>query len=214
MSKINIPETVLPGFSSIASFSKEAMNKLVEYLQSIPIKANFEEFGKFLSADLDVKAPKEVVKTILSFSELLSEPNADYNLLAKDLSESYKEISKENDEVEERLKSNLLEIFENSKRLKLSLKANRLIKENDNSFKDAKIVTDIRLVFDEELDNKKRNAFVVHRLHVRFRKANEINDVYLSLDMEELKDLKSEIERAIKKEEIIKKDYNDTIGFI
>lgn len=54
---------------------------------------------------------------------------------------------------------------------------------------------------------------MVHRLHVRFRKANEINDVYLSLDMEELKDLKSEIERAIKKEEIIK-DYNDTIGFI
>jgi hypothetical protein len=215
MAKINIPKDVLPGFSLLASLDSEQIGKLSSYLREMPIEGKLNDLGEFLTTELAISSSIEIVKTIVSFTELLEKPNVDFNELSTNLVDAYKERENETDaDTLEALKQNLLEIFRNSKQFRLTIKAKRLISENDNLLQESKIVTDLRLVFDEDLENKKRNAIIIHRLQFDFRTQNESKSIFFSLDIEDLNKLKEEVERAIKKENIIKNDYEDILGFV
>jgi hypothetical protein len=215
MTKITIPSPVFPGFSIIMSLSEEDVKKITSFFSNMPLGSKAAEMIEGLTASFDFKSATEIVKTITSFSSLLEEPNVNYEDLAINLSESYNALSGSvpADKLDV-LKKNLLAIFKSSKNLNIVLKARDLLLENDNNFGDCRILTDVRLVFNEDLENKKRHSVIIHRLHIEYRKATRINDIYLALDIQDLKQLKEEIERAIKKEEVIKTDYSNSIEFI
>lgn len=216
MTKINIPEGVLPGFNIILSLSPEELNKLISYLNEIPLGTIGRKMVDDLTPMLGAKNSYEITKTLTSFSELLEDQNVNYTELASNLTLSYQEIETGNakDEQIETLQKNLVEIFSSSKNLTLSLKARDLVLENDNLFDSCKVVTDLRLVFADELEDRKRHGVTIHRLRIEYRRERMLKEIFLSLDLQDLKKMKDELERAIKKEEIIKSDYNQLITFI
>lgn len=215
MTKINIPDKVLPGFALISSLNEDDIKKLTSYLESMPIGIEMSEIVDDLTTALNLKSASEIVKTVISFTELLQEEGVNQKELSNNLVESYKELKEGISEVEiEALKSNLLEIFHSSNNLLLFSKTKELIIENDNNFHSSKIITDMRLVFNDDLENKKRHSLIIHRLHIEYRREQKINEIYLSLDMQDLKNLQKEIERAIRKEDVIKIDYSDSLKFV
>jgi hypothetical protein len=125
--------------------------------------------------------------------------------------DSYKESTQENPE---RLKQNLLEIFNNFKTLKLTLKADTLLSNDSAIYSESKIVTDIRIIFNDDLKEPDRNALIVHGLNIEFYSSNESKNFHVSMTTTDLKDLQDVIERAIEKESIISKEYSKDFKFI
>ena len=215
MKKIDIPESVRPGFLILLSLKKDEINILASYLEKIHFGISAREMVEDLQSTYGLKSATELVRTVTSFSELLEEENVKYSDVADRLALSYNELSEGalSDFEIDSLKNNLITIFGSYKNLLSNLKARDLIQENDNNFHASKIVTDLRIVFNKDLENKKRHGIIIHRLHIEYRREKKINEIYLSLDMDDLKQLREGIDRAIKKEEVIKNDYNDILGF-
>ncbi len=69
------------------------------------------------------------------------------------------------------------------------------------------MITDVRLIFNEDINDKERYSIILHRLHINFRKNKKPDDIYLTMDLNDLQDLRDIIDRAIRKEEVIREDY-------
>lgn len=213
MPQIYIPEDVLPGFIEIAKLSRDKAEKFSSYLKTIAVSINFEKFldeiDDYLFSELKIKPSKKIVESIISFSDLIEKPDFNAENTATALSESFKELYEGdlNSQQFKSLKSNLFLILSNSQNLKLTFKAIELAHESENVFRTSKVLTDIRLIFNEDTNDKERHSIILHRLHINFRKNKKPDDIYLTLDLNDLQDLKNVIDRAIKKEEALREDY-------
>jgi hypothetical protein len=216
MSSIRIPPSVLPGFKKIADLNSEQITHLAKFLKNLKVGFTLDTLVAFLSRELNLSKAQEVAQTIISFSELLEPDDVNFSDLATNLTQSYNEMSNEilDEKVLEALRENLLVIFSNSTNLKITLKAKRLIYENENILSETKIITDIRLIFNNPISNKNRNALLFHKLHISYQHGDTSKDIFMTLDSEDLKQLKTEVERALEKEAVIKEDYNDIFNFI
>ncbi|MCW3106505.1 MAG: hypothetical protein JWQ09_1011 [Segetibacter sp.] len=213
MAQIYIPEDVFPGFIEIAKLPEAKAKQFASFLGNVTIGINFENFlseiDDYLFFELKIKSSKRIVETIISFGDLIEKEDFNAEITATALAESFKDLSKEdlNPKEFKSLKSNLFLILSNSQNLKLTLKALELAHESENVFRESKIITDIRLIFNENLNDKDRNSIILHRLHISFRKNKRPDDIYMTMDLNDLHDLREIIDRAIKKEEVIREDY-------
>jgi len=214
MAKLIIPSSVIDGFKEIAKLNENQITELAEYLQQMDVGAKFDAIDKFISSKITSIDSASIVRTIISFGDLLDGDDVKFDELAHELRESVEDIfSEESDLNFDRLEANLLEIFENSKNLKLTTKVFNLLVQNNNIYIEGKIISDIRLVFNDNLTETNRNGVIIHRLNITVQNKKENSDIVISLDNSDLKKLKDVIERALLKEEIIKEDY-ENIHFI
>lgn len=214
MEKIRIPENVVEGFIGISRLKNQQVIGLAQFLEKLPVGGKFGEIEDFLISQ-EAYNPHEIVKTIVSFGDLLEGENINFRSLAKNLASSViKDYSKQFEGVEEEtLSENLFKILENSANLKQTLKAYNLVLENDNLLINAKINTDIRLIFNEDMADDKRHGIVIHKLQLTVRSDQNSNNYYITLDNSDLEKMKEVLDRALTKERLIKKDYNN-IEFI
>ena len=224
MPAITIPKLALPGFTALSKMPIAVGKKFAEFLKYSPVGIKMDQVNEFLQTlDIQSDQSRAIVQTIITFRGLLEEsPNLEET--AKNLTESYKEktknsldtalLGKLSDQEEQVLFENLKQIFESSKSLKLTLKANRLLSEDYAVYSSSSIITDIRLVFDDDLAEKDRNGVIVHRLNIEYISPSDSNSLFVSMTNDDLKELKAAIDRALQKEEVIIKDYNSTIHFI
>lgn len=214
MAKIGIPKTVVEGFIGISRLDGQQVDRFSEFLKTLPVGTKFEEIENFLTNE-QAYNPQEIVKTIVSFGDLLEGKDVDYKDLSKDLANSViKDYSDQLERAEEeKLSSNLYKIFESSANLKLTLKAYNLVMENDNLLVSSKINTDIRLIFHDDITDGGRNGVIMHKLHLVISNDGKRNSVYITMDNSDLKRMKDILDRALSKEGLIKEDYKD-INFI
>lgn len=213
MPEIHIPKEVVPGFNAIAALSKESIDIISQYLLSAQVSSSANYFlsnlESFLEENLKNTNVAEIVKTIASFVELSSE--GDYETVSENLANSFKELyeGETASTLNIDLKNNLRQIIKSSNNLELSVKAHELMRENGNILSESKILSDIRIVFNKELSETKRKAVIIHNLHLKYSNSRSKKDFYVSLDLDHLKQLQKQIDRALEKEEIIKKDYKN-----
>lgn len=216
MALIKIPKYALPGFYALIHLEDHQMDEFSTFLANMKVGTNPRTIESFLSKQLNVSQSSDIVQTLISFTDLLSPADVDYQLLSKSLTNSFCQQSEtELSEGDiEKLNSNLFKIFRNSKNLKFTLKAFDLVRDDDFLFRDGKVFSDIRLVFNDDIEDKSRNAILIHRLLIDYYKDRDEKKISLLLDLEDLKKLKAVIERAIMKDEIVRKDYQSSINFL
>ncbi len=71
----------------------------------------------------------------------------------------------------------------------------------------------MRFIFNSDILDKSRTAIITHNLKLEIVDSMDNKDIYISMDIESLKELNATIERAIRKEDIIKSDYSPMINF-
>lgn len=216
MAKIQIPKQFLDGFKELYKIDENDFQRLIESLKLVPVGLGPNTFLKTLKSKLDSPWTSSVAMTIFSLGNLLESQDFGIEELAQELTLSYCDglnihLS---DEDKKKYSARNLALLNNLGSLKLSIKALNILTENENNYIESHIISDIRLVFQEELDHKERNAVILHQLKFEFRKSGEMSQFFIALDNSDLKKLKKQIERALIKEELMKKDYSDSISFI
>jgi hypothetical protein len=85
-------------------------------------------------------------------------------------------------------------------------KTGQVMTQHEHVFTNARLLTDVRPVFHPDVDDIPDAAVIVHMLRITERDAsNKRSDTYYALDSNDIRRLKAIIERAIKKEDTIRK---------
>ena len=113
-----------------------------------------------------------------------------------------KKIEKQLDE--EIFKNRFLSFFTKKSPIRLAAKSLLLSFEVDHIYRDARILTDIRPVFSNKDDLDLLGNITINQLRISYRRKNKVDNFFVSLDNEDLENLKNVIERAINKTKILK----------
>lgn len=211
-----IPTRYFDGFKKLHLLNDEEFKKLIELLQSIdtPVgKLNLEKLiiQNFPNIDLD-----NIGHTIFSLGDLLVNSDNEIRDIAKSLTDSfvtdYKIELGESDK--EKFSNRIEQVFFASNFLKKSYKAKILVEENINLYISSHVISDIRIIFNEELQKKDRDAVIIHKLKIEFQNNFEMNEVFFSMNETDIIELKAQLERALEKHNIIRNDYFDKLNFV
>ncbi|OYD43932.1 hypothetical protein [Sphingobacterium cellulitidis] len=212
MSSLRIPEHLRQGFENLVTMDSLLFDKIIDYIKS------FKEFNNLESARdstkrfiLEIGIDESVNDVIYSLSSLKARyPTKN---MAEDLLESFKSFAG-SDPVDEKLfKTRINTLSFNSSTLNTYLKKNVLGSSFEKTLVYSEVITDIRFIFNSDILDKSRSAIITHNLKLEIIDSMENKDIYISMDIDSLKELNATIERAIQKEEIIKSDYSPMINF-
>jgi hypothetical protein len=93
------------------------------------------------------------------------------------------------------LKDRLVKIFEGRKGLNITKKAMGVLVDQEHTFYHAKILTDVRPVFNEKGDSVDA-AVIVHNLRIHYGKESDHKDFYVALDTSDIQSLRDVLNRA------------------
>lgn len=209
MLRFQIPDSAIPTFTELSKLSKEDTNKIVSLLQQVEIGDTLDDFLEIFK---NTKLSKDIIgmeETIYSFGGLLAnEKESDLQSIAAALTKAYEE--KREGKIEEnevkRLNENLLIIFESADNLKKTFKAFHLFTENDKLYNNSRIITDMRLLFNDEIESPPGCGVILHQLKIEYVENGKRKSVFVSLNRDDVRELSENLQRALKKEEIIKEN--------
>ena len=215
MAKYKIPEQFISGFKELSSLKKNLTYKISDILKKLDIGDGPETLAKKLSdiKDLSKLDLSLISFTIFSLISLAQKENIEH--LVNNLTQAYSLKNKEakKDKITN-LKNNLITILNSIDKINLTFKAIELQSEYDKIFTDCRVISDIRLIFLDKLDESPKQALVIHNLKMEYQQDEKIKESFFALDLDDLMKLKEQIERAIEKEKIIKGKINQEINFI
>lgn len=216
MSRISIPTPVLPGIKYISGLDEAKITKLVNYIALLPIEIEFSTVAEELDTLLDIQSGRNLLQTIMSFSNLFENNDDENRKVAEKLANSYIDLS--SDELSEKDKviliNNLYLILSNFTSVKQIIDAREIYSSNENNLSDLSMITDLRLIFKDNIEDKDRAAIIIHKLNLEYSNSNDFKELYLTLDIKDLNKLKVLIENAIQKDQILRDDYKDVLNFI
>jgi len=207
--KFQIPTDYIKGFEQLNDISNNEVNSLAKKLSGIRVGTGIKEFSEIFGET----TPNAFVEVLYSFGGLLSSTDIAVESIAEELSlqaeKSIKGVSSSE------IYKKLVILLNNGGNLKLTFKALKLVLENQSIYKDSKIISDIRLIFDDEINEQQepQQAELIHRLKVETYEDGSEKDIYISLDGTDLFELKRVIDRAVEKEEFIK-NTNKQLSFV
>lgn len=214
MANYRIPDPFQSGFSAINDLSVDEIKIIADFIRNIPTGISGNRFKEELTDGLPMKQISDIADTLLSFGNLLTKSTTDevsnglasaYNkLIAKTLSE----------DKEKSLAYKIHLLIENLGNFKLTVKAMDLLSETTNMFIESRILTDVRPMFERYSDELNGNALIVHQLRIEYILNDESAKFFVSLDLDDLKKLKENIERAMNKQAAIEAKYNSITNFI
>ena len=128
-------------------------------------------------------------------------------LLAGSLTDAY--IEKKKDDISSKeeidmLKHNLFLLFENADNLKKTFKALRLFTQSAFNYLDSSVITDVRPLFNDDLESTPTCGVILHQLKIEYEENDEGKSFYVSLNRDDVSELIDNLQRALKKEEVIK----------
>jgi hypothetical protein len=215
MAEIMVPEQVFPGFKIINEFNDSQLGSLVDYLNSLDIGKLYGDIAKDLSNLLKIDGD-DLLRALLSFTGLSSGENADVAVLSKNLAESYKEFSRVGINTKEtnKLKANLLQILSNFEKIRLIDKVREYKVENSNNFRDFKLLTDIRFMQVDEASKSENYGIILHKFYIEYQNFIPRNELHLHVGIEDLIELKAEIEKAIERDKMLRESFAGDIRLI
>ena len=214
MAKIGIPDSALAGFGVLSELSENQFNNLIDFLTGLSIIDRYGKIEDFFDTISEPPRGVQLFVTISSFSRLVKS-DADFIELASDLSTSYAAQSNFQDTASiNLLEKRLNKILQNYSGFGSIRNARNLQYQNEIILNETLLFTDIRMVFSENLQKNESAAIIMHKLNIKFTKDDNQHDVYYTLDIDDLRKLKNEIEKSIHKEEILRTSYNELLNFI
>ncbi|MFY7667086.1 hypothetical protein [Flavobacterium sp.] len=210
MARIMVPEQVFPGFKIINELTDSQLNQLVDYIKNLEIGKLYGDIALDLTELLKVDGD-ELWRTLISYTGL---SYADVSVLSKNLAESYKELSRVgiNSKETNKLKANLLQILSNFERVQLTDKVREYKVENSNNLREFKFLTDIRFMPGSSDDDK--YGLILHKFYIEYQNSIPRNELHLHVAIQDLVELKIEIEKAIERDKMLRESYSGDIKLI
>jgi len=200
----------MPAIMAIADIDPTLVGKLSTALATTPASLSLTQIQATIETDIGVKINdgQVIFDFLLSLYRLQIAIDDSCEEIISELSPAIrKKLDKAGDDAKvtevQKFIDNLSELFVAKSAIRISAKARDLFTENQANFRSARIISDIRPVYDEEEGRLPlpENAFINHNLKIAYSEEAENKQAYYSLDSNDLIKLKIQIDKALKKEE-------------
>ncbi len=201
--RINIPDVGLVGLKELAALGPDKIRALCEIVRDLPLTLNVKGLTSRLASALEVEKravsrfvtgalmPLNHLRVYLKletpeFMELIS------NTLEKIATEKWKPEDFESWKV---IVAELEPLFEEDNFFSVVNKCYQLLSNRPNPIQGVKILSELRPVYSEDASTVK--ALVLAKtLVVEYAEGETKQTIFFSLDMDDLRDLSSEVDRA------------------
>lgn len=223
MSRYKIPEIYLSGFKSLLSLDREKYDKVIEIIKNkIEIESLPGKIGEVISSEIEIDSKKafEIANALFGLNGLFEvDESKSKEDVMKSFCDSIKfEFAEDEELIEkidlEKISKDFIELTTDTP-ISISYKTLGLNSEYERVYKNSRILTDIRPVFKNDVEEDVHCAIIVHKLKVEYLDSRrESTTCYISLDSMDMQQLKKNIERAESKEKALKHTFNDKLKFI
>ena len=203
MPEITIPESAYPAIRSLSQLSAEDFKTLLKALEQAKPAAAPHLFWKHVAKLATTISPsiiEIIVDELFAMHLALEVAPISTEQFAKKLSDDvFSEQKLPIDETDrDILKDRLTKLFELKASLGLTAKALDILTDAQHLFYTAKILTDIRPVFNEE-GKVIEAAVIVHNLLIHYGDAGDHKNFFVNMDTDDIKQLRAVLDRADQK---------------
>lgn len=213
MSKLSQHRYFLQGWLAVSELTPEQWRDLLTQVDRIPVAMDIPGVAESLPSSIDEETRTGLA--VLFYGLAGIDTDTDFHQLAESIwSEVPEELAVGDAARLDLTATRLTELALHLSVFKRTERALGLKEEAGWLFEDARVVSDIRLVFNDHLDDEHRLGLLVHQLRLTVQQGKKTKDVYISCSRSDLQLIKDQIDRALKKDQVIRKDYADSIQFI
>lgn len=202
-----IPEEFKDGFTEISLLDEDVFSAILRSLSNLNLGLSLSELSELVSSQVSFDK-KKIMDIFLSVSAIM--PYLDEESDIEECVSDVFKIATEQKLVESNspLEKRLNDLIDN-KRIYYAYKVNDLKTENKNIYVTSKVVTDIRPIFDLNVEKIPVVGITQHTLHIHYQSdfAAPHKDFYVVLTSSEINDLIYILMRADKKEETLDDVY-------
>lgn len=210
MASLSIPEPVIVGLVRILSLEERLFSQLLSALQdSAPILYSHDVSAVLAPkvSDIPLGHLKELTGALFSLSAARVGSEVPITSFLEDIAQALEEnrstVFSSSDEERERFKLRLLELLETNF-VKIGTKAVNLLFENSQNLTGSRIVTDIRPIFGDQIDQPPVGAIIVHKLKLIYRQGNRQKEFFIAMDNTDITKLIDTLQRANSKAEALR----------
>ncbi|SRR6266545_2288159 len=200
-----VPDRVRKGLSILASASQQASDELAEHLAKLPLQIPQEDTADGVAnqlKSLPAVDGRAVIHSLMSLAAFKGSSNQNTEKLVSDVLADLKKADKEpafaNDLID-RLAQRLPLLLGLSP-LTISSKAIGILTDNQRIFREARVLSDIRAVFSDNVEAMPAAAVIVHELKLEYYESGDRKEWFIALDSRDLQKLINVLERAKQKD--------------
>lgn len=213
MRRIRIPENHIPGIEHLSLLDEKDIQLVYSLLKKTTSGMGRRTFLELFHQETKFDNNQKVAESIFSIFGLLTNKGISKKDLAKDVTMSFVEYADIDDKDQiDRLEDRIHQILNLGNNLKVTFDAQKIVLEGNKVLSNSDISSDVRLIFDSNQPTEKQNGLLLYKLSLDV--IGEDDSLILTLDVEDLKKLKSQIELSISEGEEIQNKYLEKINFI
>jgi hypothetical protein len=202
MSSFQIPKHYYQAVTELILLNEDQISQFKKVLQQLPILLSREKLISSTSKrlnDIGITHGEGIVTFIASLHSLLEEVDEDIRQQVLDdildFVEKEPELPSLSDENKKVFIDRLSELLEASNALNIAAKAANVITENEHVFLESRILSDIRVIF-QNLETIPTEAVIIHNLRITYRQGDDKKEFFVALDNSDLAKLGKQILRA------------------
>jgi hypothetical protein len=215
MPRIQIPKKYRYGIKKIITLDSAVFENLIDALRNSNPSFHLKNLADTVSLKIKEKGIENLTKddllnileAIVSLYPLQAYSSLTLEDLASSLGEAVAELEDFPNVTEEQKKifeARITTLLSINGALDVASKVGELLLEYEHLFLSSRIITDIRPVFDSDLNKIPAGALIVHTLKLEYKQGNEEKDFYIALDTNDVKKMREQLDRAEQKAKSIK----------
>lgn len=204
--KLKIPEIAIDGLRLLNEMDDGELKRVFNLIENLEPEMNWEALRIQISnKDEGKENAIKVFEAIRGLYDFRLVTNKTIEDLVAEVVESATEDEILKDSIKkERFPDRLKRALSFYNSLGITAKAENVMSEHQNVFVDGRILTDLRPIFSEEIEEDKPVTTVIHNLRVTYFSDNNLKKMVFALDYEDLDKLEEIIMRAKSKEKRLK----------
>ncbi len=220
MANYRIPERGLPGFRILLKMSDVTITRFEEAVRDLPRGLRPYDVSDHIALEgvLPESAAEEVVRVLSDIYRLKEESSADLDELVEGICDALKEL--DDDSIEphdgdwDKFKTHFKKLLSMDSTIGMSFKTFHLSIQNEKTYIESNIFSDIRPAFYSQVDDGFDTAAIIHNLQIEYHKDQTHEVIQIVLDGADVGKLKEQLDRAEKKEKAIMRQFKNKIAFL
>jgi hypothetical protein len=196
---LTIPEEHVAGLACILKLTANDGAAIIYALEGAQSGRVKEMMELILSAvPMEVKSARLIAQTLRSLYNVRGTMDLPVDVFAKEvLAAARKQLPA--GAYEASLSEQLLRALLNVRPLSMITKARELHIDHDNIFCTAKVISDMRPVFDVQVDDPPAGFSIVHTMKLGYHQGGKHTELYVAMDKQDIEELIATLQRAQRK---------------
>ncbi|MDJ0675380.1 MAG: hypothetical protein QNJ36_08395 [Calothrix sp. MO_167.B42] len=205
MTELQIPDEYKPGFNCLISIDSHTEEKLLEALRQSKPFLYLEDLALSIAENVNTLTVEELVSLIQVLISLYKVKNyfdGSINEVVERISQAIQnddELTNVYDKKQQEFKQRLITFLEFDGVLSIASKAIELMHDYERIFKTSRVLTDMRPIFESDLEKEPACMATVHMLKIEYEDLDGTHEFFVALDSADVKQLRKQLDRAEKK---------------